>query len=69
MAVVAIERKCPMCKETKTVNFSEDGLIAWQNGMKIQHAFPDMTPGQREFLLTGICDPCWDKLWKEPDGE
>lgn len=68
MSVVAVERKCPMCKTVRTINFSEDGLIAWQSGMKIQHAFPDTTAGEREFLLTGICDPCWDKMWAEPDG-
>lgn len=32
----------------------------------IQDAFPNLTPGQREFLMTGITEEEWDQFkWDE----
>ena len=33
----------------------------WENGEYIQNVFPDLTPGQREFIMTGITDEEWEK--------
>jgi hypothetical protein len=33
----------------------------------IQDIFPQLTAGQREFIMTGITDEEWDELW--PDEE
>lgn len=42
-------------KEVKvTVKGSE--LFAYRQGKHIQDAFPDLTAGEREFLMSGICD-------------
>lgn len=32
------------------------GYLAWQNGELIQRALPDLTPSQRELILTGLND-------------
>ena len=37
---------------------------ARRSGM-IQDAFPDLTPGEREFLMTGITEDEWDLLFRE----
>jgi hypothetical protein len=41
----------------------------WYNnttsGPLIQDALPDLTPGEREFLLTGCCESCFDRLFAE----
>ena len=31
----------------------------------IQNIFPHLTPGQREFIMTGITDDEWDETFKE----
>jgi len=31
----------------------------WERGECIQNVFPELTPGQREFILTGITDEEW----------
>jgi len=33
----------------------------------IQHICPDLSPSDREFLLTGITDEEWDTMWREGD--
>lgn len=35
----------------------------WENGELIQDAFPNLTPGEREFLLTGITPDEWEKTF------
>lgn len=36
---------------------------AYQSGMKVQNAFPHLTPDQREFILTGITPDEWDNMF------
>ena len=35
----------------------------------VQDAFPDLTPDQREFLLTGVTPDEWDEIFPEEDEE
>ena len=35
----------------------------WENGELIQYAMPNLTPDQREFLMTGITADEWEKQW------
>ena len=52
---------CSNC-QTKTSNqvWLRD-LLIWRNGAKIQDCFHYLTPGQRESMLSGLCEPCFDK--------
>lgn len=36
-----------------------------QNGERIQDIFPNLTPAQREFILTGITAEEWDETFKD----
>ena len=38
------------------------GMIARERDALMQDAFPNFTPSQREFIMTGICDKCWDNM-------
>ena len=61
-----ITRPCPVCNETQTVTVDPEAYASWKVGKKlIQHAFPELTSGQREILQTGICSRCWDTMWGE----
>lgn len=42
-------------------------LEAWQNGELIQRAMPNLSPDEREFLMTGITNEEWDELFLEPE--
>lgn len=36
----------------------------WVNGMLIQNAFPYLSAGDREMILTGISDELWNKMFE-----
>ena len=42
-------------------------LLAWMNGTRIQYAFPNLSPDQRELLMTGLTDAQWNELTNEED--
>ena len=64
-----ITRNCPRCNKRQEVTAEQQDFIDWQSGKKlIQQAFPYLSAGQREMLITGICDACWDKMFGE-EGE
>ncbi len=44
-----------------------EGLAAWQLGMHIQEALPNLTAGQRELLITGIPESMWDDIFREEE--
>jgi hypothetical protein len=66
---VTLTTVCPWCgKErklvlegTKAAEYKQ-GRVAYEAGYVIQAAFPSFTPSEREFILTGICDECWDSM-------
>ena len=65
---ITITRRCPFCGKHYERSFLKSkldaGLKLRDNGYKIQDAFPepDFTDSDREFLLSGICDDCWEKM-------
>ncbi len=48
--------------EVKTVD-----LAAYQDGELVQSAFPYLTPGQRELIVTGITDEIWDEMFGDEE--
>jgi len=65
-----LQRECPFCNKIHSVVVDtkkfNDGMKKYNDGMYIQNAFPDFTPYQREMILTGICNDCWN-CWNDFD--
>ena len=61
--VVAIT--CPFCGEDYAVEVDLAQYEAWQNGALIQNAMPDLTPTEREQLISGLCPKCQAKMFGE----
>jgi hypothetical protein len=40
-------------------------IDSWRNGALIQNVFPNLTPGQREFLISGATEEEFDRLFPE----
>lgn len=57
---------CPFCKKQSSFKVKsgilESASYAIEHGAHIQDALPQLTPSQRELLMTGICDECWDSM-------
>lgn len=44
---------------------TENQIRLWQEGVFAQHAFPNLTPDEREFIMTGITPKEWDEAFSE----
>ena len=62
-----VSTDCPQCDKMSLVRVSDEGFRAWRNGQLIQLAMPELSPSEREMLVTGICPECWEKMWGEDD--
>ena len=60
-----INTQCPFCSRKSTIQVDDLAYELWKNGKLAQHAFPSLTPDQREQIMTGICPKCWDDTFKE----
>lgn len=56
-------RPCEVCRKTTTMVLDEIQVLAWQGGMLVQEAFPELSPDLRELLISGTHPACWDELW------
>ena len=41
----------------------------WKNGANIQDAFPNLSPSQREFIMTGTTEQEWNTYIKDKEEE
>ena len=51
------------------IHLFDQGWYQWMKGELVQRAFPFLTAGEREFLMTGITPEEWAEMWKEKDGQ
>lgn len=58
-----VKKSCPFCGRCSTLTVNVDDYIDYQNGMLVQEAFPELSPSDREFLMTGMCKKCQTKIF------
>ena len=56
---------CRVCKNQVEMQVHIEDVTAWENGKLIQDAMPYLTPGEREVLISGTCEPCFDRMFGE----
>ena len=54
---------CRMCKDQVEMKVYAEDVAAWENGELIQDAMTYLTDGEREVLISGTCDSCWEKMF------
>lgn len=55
--------ECPRCHNVITIPITEEELLSWNPEEEfVQNKFPQLSPSEREMLLSGICEKCWDDL-------
>lgn len=45
------------------LNITDEQIMKYENGALIQDAFPNLTPSEREFLMTGITEDEWNDIF------
>ena len=63
--MVSVKTKCRQCGKEVILKVYKEDIVKYQNGELIQRAFPYLTAGEREMLISGICPDCWEKLWSD----
>ncbi len=64
-AVVAAP--CRHCDAVHELTVNVEGFVSWQSGKYIQDALPELSAGERELLISGTCDECWQRFFPEED--
>jgi hypothetical protein len=64
---VKLTGACVWCRKAQEVQVSSASFHKWRSGMHIQNAMPEVSTGHREFIMSGICEPCFDEVTKDPD--
>lgn len=62
MSKITIKGRCPMCGNEWSVEVDKVNYQSFKEGMLAQDAFPELSPAERELLITGFCDDCWEKF-------
>ena len=55
-------RRCTLCGYTGEVEAPAEGLAAWQSGVPLQFAMPELPAPVREQLKTGLHQTCFDRM-------
>ena len=50
---------------TKDIDVEPEQVKAWQNGVLIQDAMPELSAPDREFIMSGITQEEWDGIFKD----
>jgi hypothetical protein len=66
---VTILKECVHCKVVHLIDVKQDDLIKYKDGMHVQHAFPYLSASDRELFISNTCEPCWDKMMGEEEGD
>ena len=66
-----ITRTSPLTGETATkeIDVTAAQIAAWEGGELAQNAFPDASPSEREFIMTGCTESDWTAMFGEIDDE
>lgn len=65
--MIYITKPCLNCGKSSKVKLDDAKVARWKRGERIQNVWPEMTPDERELLISGIHPECWKLLpwcWK-----
>lgn len=66
MTHIEIQVKCHSCNKTISLTVEEKGYLAWRKGeILIQKALPELSPAERELLISHTCGSCFDEMCAE----
>src|SRR5690349_10756737 len=60
---------CRRCGQITVVPCTDEQLERWRGGALIQDAMPNLSPDEREVLISGFCGKCFDEITAEPELE
>jgi len=64
-----VQVRCASCSALHTVRLTAEQEQRWRDGAYIQNVAPELSPANRELLISGTCSTCWDALFVDQDEE
>lgn len=64
-----IMMQCPFCGKTHSVNVEFDAWLDYMDGELVQNAFPNLSPTEREQIISNLCPSCQDSIFGEVGAE
>jgi hypothetical protein len=58
-------RPCIVCNQASLIELELDRVERWIAGEHVQNVWPEMSPGEREMLITGTHPKCWDSIFED----
>lgn len=58
---------CQVCGQDSVVAVSDESYEKLKAGAFVQEAFPELSPGDRELLISGMHPECWDSLFADDE--
>jgi len=50
-------------ENTRDIPCTIEQLFDWNSGTLIQNAMPNLSPSEREFIMTGMMDDSWEEAF------
>lgn len=60
---IIVNATCCECGKEYNFEVPREAALYWANGARIQDAMPMLSPNERELLISGICETCFDKIF------
>ena len=61
--VLVLVGECRSCDYEVQIPVTDEQFEKYQSGELIQNVLPEVSPGDREVLISGICGECFDKMF------
>ena len=63
MTDIILTMICPFCETEHSVETTEEAYIVYCAGETAQEAFPNLTPTEREQIISHLCPECQKKFF------
>lgn len=60
--------RCLDCKKEVKLPVTNEQYARWEGGVFAQNAFPQLNAGERELIMSGTCNECFDRIFKGQEG-
>lgn len=59
---------CSFCTDKVKIVVNTEDYVDWMNGKLAQNAFPYLSKGEREIMISRMCERCFDNVFKDANG-
>jgi len=64
-----ISKTCMFCNTTHEFKVRSMDVERLNSGEHIQNCMPYLSAGERELLISGICEPCFDSTFDDEEDD